>query len=285
VRTFLAPGKIVLLGEYAVLDGAPALVTAVDRGVRCEVSEAEARSWSVPDDDRFVAAALAHAPPGHYAFSAWNPPPTGTKPGLGTSAAAVVCALAAAQRVAPLPRQQLFTRALAAHRAVQGSGSGVDVAASTWGGVLSYAAEQATPVPLPEALEISLVWSGSSSSTGPRVQLYLAWAKRGPFTEASARIVARFPADPLGAVRSNRRLLVRMAAATGLEYQTPALDRIVSLARDHGGAAKPSGAGGGDSAVALFTNPDDRLAFEVAAHREGLHVIPVSISPGAREVG
>lgn len=284
MRTFLAPGKIVLLGEYAVLDGAPSLVAAVDRGVRCEVGETDERSWAVPEDDRFVAAALRDAPPGHYAFTAWNPPPTVTKPGLGGSAAAVVCALAAAHRTAPLPPRQLFAQALAVHRRVQGSGSGVDVAASTWGGVLSYASEQATPVHLPEGLEISLVWSGSSASTGPRVRRYLAWSKRGPFASASARIVQRFQGDPLGAVHSNRRLLERMAAATGLDYRTTALDHIVSLATEHGGAAKPSGAGGGDSAVALFTDPDSRLAFEAAARREGLHVIPVSISRGAHEI-
>ena len=34
---FTAPGKVVLWGEYAVLEGAPALVMAVNRLARCTV--------------------------------------------------------------------------------------------------------------------------------------------------------------------------------------------------------------------------------------------------------
>src|SRR5690554_4910274 len=37
-----APGKLMLLGEYAVLDGAPALVMAVDRFCKVELSLCEA---------------------------------------------------------------------------------------------------------------------------------------------------------------------------------------------------------------------------------------------------
>jgi phosphomevalonate kinase len=42
-----APGKLVLLGEYAVLDGAPALVGAVDRRARVTASPAPGRWWQV----------------------------------------------------------------------------------------------------------------------------------------------------------------------------------------------------------------------------------------------
>ena len=36
-----APGKVVLLGEYSVLEGAPALSIAVDRGVRVDINTAD----------------------------------------------------------------------------------------------------------------------------------------------------------------------------------------------------------------------------------------------------
>jgi len=42
-----APGKLVLLGEYAVLFGHPAVVMAVDRRARIEMSAAEGDHWSV----------------------------------------------------------------------------------------------------------------------------------------------------------------------------------------------------------------------------------------------
>jgi len=40
-----APGKLFLLGEYAVLEGAPALLTAVDRRVRVKISTTDADRW------------------------------------------------------------------------------------------------------------------------------------------------------------------------------------------------------------------------------------------------
>ena len=54
-----APGKLVLLGEYAVLDGAPSIVAAVDRGVSCEASASPTLTIETPGgDDRFVRAAI-----------------------------------------------------------------------------------------------------------------------------------------------------------------------------------------------------------------------------------
>lgn len=45
--TFSAPGKLVLLGEYAVLFGAPAAVMAVDRRARVALGPAPTDSWTV----------------------------------------------------------------------------------------------------------------------------------------------------------------------------------------------------------------------------------------------
>lgn len=42
-----APGKVVILGEYAVLEGAPALAMAVDRRVRVELTSHRGPHWSV----------------------------------------------------------------------------------------------------------------------------------------------------------------------------------------------------------------------------------------------
>jgi phosphomevalonate kinase len=49
ILTAHAPGKLILLGEYAVLEGAPALVTAVDRFAHVEVRTGEpgSKSFSV----------------------------------------------------------------------------------------------------------------------------------------------------------------------------------------------------------------------------------------------
>ena len=53
-------------------------------------------------------------------------------------------------------------------------------------------------------------------------------------------------------------------------------------ARQHGGAAKASGAGGGDCAVALFGDADAQVAFAAACRADGLPIIPAGVAPGAR---
>ncbi|MFZ5481788.1 MAG: mevalonate kinase family protein [Myxococcota bacterium] len=257
----LAPGKLVLVGEYAVLDGAGAIVAAVDRGVRCDVSPADSVAIATPGDDRFVRAALAGAPPARYAFSDWNPVDLPSKPGFGGSAAATVAAVVA--------RGGTLEDALAAHHAVQGGGSGVDVFASWHGGVRRF--PDGAEVPCPRLLA---VWSGHSASTGPRVARYLAREDRAAFVAASRALVDAFASEPLRAVREGYALLRAFVD----DYDTPAHARIAALAERFGGAAKPSGAGGGDVAVALFTDPDARDAFAVACADEGLPPIPVRVA-------
>lgn len=51
-----APAKLVLLGEYAVLEGAPAIVAAVDRRVRVTVAPTDEGRWRFTSD-------LPHYPP------------------------------------------------------------------------------------------------------------------------------------------------------------------------------------------------------------------------------
>jgi phosphomevalonate kinase len=275
-----APGKLVLVGEYGVLDGAGAVVAAVDRGVRCDVHRPTATSPAgivTPGDDRYVRAALARAPgaldAARYVFRDDNPTDLSDKPGFGGSAAATVAACVAAG----LPP----ATATEVHAAVQGGGSGVDVFAATHGGVRRF--PTGAPVPCPALVA---VYSGTSAQTGPRVHAYRAWAERDPqghaaFVRASGALVDAFAGAPLATLHEAYALLRAMAQASGLAYDTPAHARIAALARSHGGAAKPSGAGGGDVAVALFEDPDALEAFAEACAREGYPPIRVRVAVGA----
>ncbi len=261
----LAPGKVVLLGEYAVVDGAPAIVAAVDRGVRCVASPAPTLAIDAPDD-RFVGPAL-HDATGSYRFTSWNPPATPSKAGLGSSAAATVAAVTARRAIEDLPHDPAAAQAAATaiHRVVQGSGSGIDVAASCHGGVLRFTLTETHPIPAGDLADrLSVVWSGRSADTGRRVERYRALTDRRWFTDASAAVVDGWAADPIGAFAAASKLLQELDERAELGWWIPEYAPILARAADHGGAAKPSGAGGGDVVVAVFPDREHRDAFERA---------------------
>lgn len=266
-RRIIAPGKLVILGEYGVLDGAGAIVAAVNRGVICEVSGGA--GILTPGDDSFVRAAIG-ARTGRYTFSDWNPTHLAEKPGFGGSAAATVAAVLACGR----PVEDAYT----VHAEVQGGGSGVDVFASIHGGVRHFPDGQEVPCP-----PIVAIWAGHSARTGPRVARYLAWPGRAGFALAMRELVDRFREWPIGAVAEGYGLLRAMSAAADIDYDLPIFEQISTLALAYGGAAKPSGAGGGDVAVALLPDTDALLHFERACDDAGLTRIPVHIAGPAGE--
>jgi phosphomevalonate kinase len=283
VNIWFSPGKLVVLGEYGVLDGAPARVFAVDHGVRCEVEDSRDLRIETPgSDDRFVRPALetAGAPPGTYRFVA-DPKVEGPKPGLGSSAAATVVAVAAARErrgLAPDP-VETFRIAAAVHHRVQGSGSGIDVAASVYGGSGSFQAGVWSPAPTPR-LPWRAVATPLAAATGPRVERYRAWSGRSAFVRACQDLDATFDYDPIGTTREAWRLLANMTSSAGIGYRTPDLDRVAELAEALGGAAKPSGAGGGDLAIAWFPDDGAALAFEAHIVSAGLRVLGVRMCGG-----
>ncbi|MEM1348351.1 MAG: hypothetical protein AAGI01_07355 [Myxococcota bacterium] len=144
-HTASAPGKLFVFGEYAVLACAPCVVLSVGRRV---VASAHAtpqpayvtRGAALAEDTRLPDMALTELNDARSA--AWFSTDVSAlydgdiKLGLGSSAASMAALMLAAKR---LPADELFAHAWRAHRALQsGRGSGADVAASCYGGVLGY---------------------------------------------------------------------------------------------------------------------------------------------------
>jgi phosphomevalonate kinase len=172
------------------------------------------------------------------------------------------------------------------HQQVQGSGSGIDVAAAAHGGVFRWAHGRATPV---EAPTIHLAYSGSSAATHPRVVAFRAWAAAHPnaasaFVADTVALVDAFADDPVAVLNGAGQRLGAMSEAAGIAYWTPGLQALCALARQHGGGAKPSGAGGGDVVVATFPNAASAEGWRADAAAQGYPVLAVAIAPGAREV-
>lgn len=211
-----APGKLFLLGEYAVLEGAPALLTAVDR--RATVTATATGGWRLTarqlgvdglelgsggalpaglDAVTRTRLALFEAVRGTVECHAGGPGQPldlvidsdafhqdGHKLGLGSSAAVAVALTAALARAGgvTLTTEELFSLADAAHRQAQGgSGSGGDVAASVYGGRIRYVrGERPRPVGWPDDLTLVGVVTGTGSSTSDLVSRVAAYRERDP---------------------------------------------------------------------------------------------------------
>ncbi|MCX5743511.1 MAG: phosphomevalonate kinase, partial [Proteobacteria bacterium] len=126
-----APGKLIISGEYAVLDGAPALVLAVNRRVVARLVGEPSTAAPSP----FLAAVAAELARRGRVMPAIVVDSSALydgamKLGLGSSAAVTVAATALA--IASADPARVFPIALAAHQAAQAArgaaGSGADVA-------------------------------------------------------------------------------------------------------------------------------------------------------------
>jgi phosphomevalonate kinase len=313
-----APGKFVLSGEYAVLDGAPAICVAVDRRavvtieahdgdhhvVRAPGFTATTGRFSTDSSDltwldggrdfelfevvwNTSRPAAARDP---LAISldtaAFRDPGSGRKTGLGSSAA-LTAALATALN--SLGGENATEVAHAAHRRFQGgSGSGVDIACSLAGGIVEYRMpeQQSKRVAWPEGLFFSVLWSGVAAETRGRLARFgdLAGSpSRRKLSEASTSVAADFERGQGSAVvaglREYTEALLSFDAAHGLGIFDAGHKALAERAAGEGMVYKPCGAGGGDIGVALATSRASLESFGKTAARSGFTRLALSIDP------
>jgi mevalonate kinase len=265
-------GKVILLGEHAVVYGVPAIAVGIERGARATVtplasgpSRIIVRDWEVDvaadhathDLARALSAALD-------ASGVTRPvlveveadlPPGG---GLGCSAALGVALVRALD--ARASKAQVDERAMAWERVFHGNPSGVDAAVAAEGGCLLFEkGKPPEPVCVHGALHLCVGSTGLASSTKSMV-------------ESVARLRARRPElvaktfDGIHALVRNARLAIEAGdifalgrlmdlnqmLLSGLFVSSQEIERLCDLARGAGAlGAKLTGAGGGGSVVAL----------------------------------
>ena len=292
-----APGKLVLTGAYAVLEGAPAIVLAVDRHAVADTAVRE------PNPSAEVREALAGADaPGVDARALHDE--RGTKLGLGSSAAVLVASLGAigAARGQDLSchreRDALFHAAREAHARTQQGGSGVDVAASVYGGALRYElgvagrAPSVRRVKLPEGTVVTSYWSGGSVRTSElRARVDALAARDRTRYEArmkalrSASLAAAQAVDDddaarlVAAARAMSEALLALGQAADAPIVTPSMSELARHAAKDGAAFLPSGAGGGDVAVHVG-EAAPTPAFLEAARSLGMTPLILSLDVG-----
>lgn len=344
-----APGKVFVVGEYAVIGGGPAVVATVTRRLRARVRARPGngdlvvragdhvlrcpltteRVADLPEEGRFVAAAalvsarvlgLAGIDLEIATESDLDRGPG--KSGLGGSAAATaatVCAvygLAAGRRGGGDDEQARVAAAVYAHRLVQGGGSGGDVIAAMVGGLVwmedldgrdaprdvAACATRVEAAPrfvferleLPPGLALEVVSCRRPCATAPRAARFAArlraagtpagegvraWAAGMEAAASSFRDGCRHGDADLvqRSVARAATLLSRLGAVAAIPVYTPELRRACALARGPArGAAKPSGAGGGDCAIALVAD-GERTYLRERWREAGLEPLAVDL--------
>ena len=304
-----APGKLFVIGEYAVLHGGRALVAAIDAGICCRAEPASA--WRLSAPDLGVDAALEDLPAGSAGSLlasavvavreelAIDRPLSfhvrGTqsasrgKYGLGGSAASVVAILGAAAAANGMDletksaRARLFSLGLAVHRRHQrGRGSGADVAASVYGGWVDYALAEGgahiAPAPLPAAIRLATAWSGMASDTVRAIEEFetqTALARLRPVLERFWSAAARD--DRLALLQEIDAYGSALAELAGAAAGARRIAELVRAARGLGFAAKGSGAVGGDCAIAVAFAPVDFAPLEAQWRKAQAEPLALSI--------
>jgi len=285
----VAPGKVFLIGEYAVLEEGVAVLAAVSRhAVGQYVPGFTPASPVVAETDRRARAAigdLAKAlPPGSVMVDTSAFEQDGMKLGLGSSAATAVATAGAIFEHAGVSvathEQLLFSVAESGHRAGQGGvGSGADVAVAVEGGFLQFVrprdgAPAVVRLSPPGALEMVVFWTKKAARTTELVQAVTAFGKSDPkvygglmdeLRATSSRFANAFASNDVRGVIAAADAYGLALAALGDGAEVPIVTSAhaaaARLAREVGGAAKPSGAGGGDVGVAFFADADAAAAF------------------------
>lgn len=287
-----APGKIVLAGEYAVLDGEPGISMAIDRRavVTLEDSPDGECRLSTPgftgaERFRIVDAVCGGARPAkNIVLDTRAFADDGNKLGIGSSAALTVALVAGL-----VGSEEVLAEALLAHRRLQGgAGSGIDVATAVQGGLVEFQMRSQTVTPLawPSGLCIRVIWTGVPSSTEAKLERLAAQATR---PSRSALLLAAPRMAEAWRSGDADRLLTDYIAYIGVLRQfsvdhdlgifDAGHDQLTDAAMLSDLVYKPAGAGGGDIGI-LLGRDDATLDTFIARHSNLMHgVLPCALDP------
>ncbi|MEN8254385.1 MAG: galactokinase family protein [Verrucomicrobiota bacterium] len=277
--TVSAPGSLMLLGEHAVLHGHRALVCAINRRITIRLFPSldntvkivsDLGNYQSPLGDlvdhpsfRFVLQAIRQqAPHIQGGFELKIDSEFSADIGFGSSAAVTVATHAALmhwiKNEAPI-NQELFSQSLETVHAVQGRGSGADLAASMFGGIVGYTTSPEFQ-PLDISVPLTAVYCGYKTPTPEVILKVEQLCAKNP--EKYARIYSEIDSgvgEAVSCLRNhdfpafgkildrNHQLMDEMGV------NTPELQEIVAAlqAEPEIFGAKISGSGMGDCAVGI----------------------------------
>lgn len=274
-----APGSLMLLGEYGVLYGKPALVCAIDKRIRVRLhprTDQDINITSVLGQFSTTVSTLSIEKPFQFILGVLthfqSELPAGcdieiisefsSQIGFGSSAAVTAAMLAIMNHWLPLSYSSLelarFGRTII--RNVQGQGSGADVAACIMGGIVYYRAEPFSIEKLSVLHPLTAVYSGSKLPTPAAIsKVEQAFANQrslfqsildtiGKCAEAGKQAILRQDWSQFGEIMN-----AQQKSMDALGVTTPILQEIIYNLRGINGmlGAKISGSGFGDCVIGL----------------------------------
>ena len=299
-----APGSLMLLGEYAVLDGKPALVCAVNKRItvtltprldeRVEIQSSLHGHYgtllsqlTIEKPFQFVLGALklyqAKLKRGCHieiesTFS--------DKVGLGSSAAVTIATLAALVtwqniRISPL---ELVRQGRQIVRQVQGMGSGADIAASVYGGWVGYQAQPLAVEKFSVIYPLTALYSGFKTPTVDAIkQVQKHFSSHPELWRHLTNSIGQCAYDGMQMVRKEEWaklgeiMTIQQGMMESLGVSLPILRSMVEELRKQSVilGAKISGSGLGDCVVGLGELPSD---YTSAGDHSGIQRIPVEMT-------
>lgn len=265
-----ANGKVILLGEHAVVYGVPAIAAGIERGVEAtavpapssqlRIGERCAAPGDGTDLGRGFEALLAELGASSVAVEAKLELPPGS--GLGASAALGVAIARAVLETQGLPTgpERVLGAAAAWEGVYHGNPSGVDAAAAANDGCIWFdKASGLTPITLKRDLVLAIGLAGPPASTKLMVDGVARLRERRPevvdkalegvraLVQNAKLCLEAGDLPGLGSLMNYNQMLL-----SGLFVSTEGIERCCALARDAGAlGAKLTGAGGGGAVIAL----------------------------------
>ncbi len=305
-------GKVILLGEHAVVFGSHAIAAPLSRGIRARISDTKTGVRVVIPRWGIEAKLFDQVANGHSMYNALEQviaglelsslsfdievfPDLPRSMGLGGSAALAVAVIRALSDhfQLGLDDETVNDWAFRSERVVHGTPSGIDNTVATFGQFILYHKPDIRLLQVENPIPIVIGLSGKSGHTLQMVKAVRESRERAPqlydniFKQIDELTLASLSAIESGELETLGRLMnITHGLLNSIGVSCWELEELVQIARSHGSpGAKLTGSGGGGAMIALAPEKPEKLsaAMKEAGYQSFVTEIGFPPTGGPRE--